>query len=128
MSAAKAAQLEVALELGKRLMIGPLSRPLVFKWQGGSLPLPAPVQKPQEGGLLLAPARRKEAASRKEIRERATAVILVPTHRSGDASPSREDMAITDKLENTGEGVAVRVLDHVIAGDGAYANMLEKRY
>jgi DNA repair protein RadC len=92
------------------------------------LPLPSPVQKPQEGGLLLAPARCKEAAFREEIRECAAAVILVPNHRSGDTSPSREDIAITNKRENTGETVAVRVLDHVMVGDGAYANMLEKRY
>jgi DNA repair protein RadC len=55
-------------------------------------------------------------------------VIFVPNHWSGDTSPSREDIAITNKLENIGEAVAVRVLDHVIVGDGAYANMLEKRY
>lgn len=54
------------------------------------------------------------------IRESAVSVAFVHNHPSGDPSPSRQDLEITRRLVRTGELVGIRVLDHVVLGDGAY--------
>ncbi len=67
-------------------------------------------------------------AFREAIRESAASVIFVHNHPSGDPSPSREDIAITERLADVGEIVGIKVLDHVIIGDGTYTSMMEKGY
>ncbi|MEC4676549.1 MAG: DNA repair protein RadC [Nitrospirota bacterium] len=67
-------------------------------------------------------------AFREAIKEAAVSVIFVHNHPSGDPNPSREDISITAKLAAAGETVGIRVLDHIIIGDGTYASMLEKGY
>lgn len=44
----------------------------------------------------------------------ATAIILCHNHPSGDPTPSREDIALTEKLVGIGKTLDVRVLDHII--------------
>jgi len=50
----------------------------------------------------------------------AAAVILLHNHPSGSPEPSAEDRALTERLEQAGELLGIRVLDHIIVGDGAY--------
>jgi len=50
----------------------------------------------------------------------AAAIILVHNHPSGDPEPSAEDRALTARLEQAGELLGIRVLDHIILGDGQY--------
>lgn len=54
------------------------------------------------------------------VRESAAAVILVHNHPSGDPTPSREDIDITRRLREAGELMGVKVLDHIIIGDGTF--------
>jgi DNA repair protein RadC len=56
----------------------------------------------------------------------AAAVILVHQHPSGDATPSQEDIAITRRLKEAGEIMGIKVLDHVIVGDGEYVSFVER--
>ena len=56
----------------------------------------------------------------------AAAVILVHQHPSGDAAPSREDVEITKRLQEAGEIMGIKVLDHVIVGDGEYTSFVER--
>jgi DNA repair protein RadC len=57
---------------------------------------------------------------RPAIRDSASAVILVHNHPSGDASPSREDHQVTDRLTEAGKLIGITVLDHiVVASEGA---------
>jgi DNA repair protein RadC len=67
-------------------------------------------------------------AFRDAIKESAASVIFVHNHPSGDPSPSREDILITERLVSAGEIVGIRVLDHVIIGDERYTSMSEKGY
>ena len=67
-------------------------------------------------------------AFRDAIKESAASVIFVHNHPSGDPSPSREDIAITERLVDVGDIVGIKVLDHVIIGDGTYTSMMEKGY
>ena len=48
----------------------------------------------------------------------AAALILVHNHPSGDSSPSAEDLALTRWLCQAGDLVGIKVLDHIVLGDG----------
>jgi len=54
------------------------------------------------------------------VRESAAAVIFVHNHPSGDCRPSQEDILLTRRLVQAGELLGIRVLDHVIVGDGGH--------
>jgi DNA repair protein RadC len=60
------------------------------------------------------------------VRESAAAVILVHNHPTGDPTPSSEDIAITRRLREAGEIMGIKVLDHIIVGDGEYLSFVER--
>ena len=56
---------------------------------------------------------------RPALRDAASSVILAHNHPSGDPTPSREDFAVTKRLEEAGKLLGIDVLDHiVVARDG----------
>jgi len=57
----------------------------------------------------------------------AAAIILLHNHPSGDAEPSPEDRAITERLRHAGELLGIRILDHVVIGDGRYVSFAEQQ-
>jgi DNA repair protein RadC len=57
------------------------------------------------------------------VRDSAAAIILVHNHPSGDPTPSREDLEITRRLKEAGELLGIRLLDHVIIGDGTFVSL-----
>ena len=60
------------------------------------------------------------------VKESAAAMILVHNHPTGDPAPSQEDIAITRRLKEAGEIMGIRVLDHIIIGDGEYLSFVER--
>jgi len=54
-----------------------------------------------------------------------SSVLLVHNHPSGDPAPSPEDIETTKRLVNAGEILGIKVLDHVIIGDGKYISLKE---
>ena len=56
----------------------------------------------------------------------AAAVLLIHQHPTGDPSPSGEDIAITKRLKEAGELLGLKVLDHIIVGEGEYLSFVEK--
>jgi DNA repair protein RadC len=60
------------------------------------------------------------------IRESASALVFVHNHPSGDPEPSPEDVDVTRRLCAVGELVGIRVLDHVVIGDGAFVSFLDR--
>ena len=50
------------------------------------------------------------------IKNSASKIILVHNHPSGDPSPSREDLEVTEKLVEFGKELGIKVVDHVIVG------------
>lgn len=60
------------------------------------------------------------------IRESASSLLLVHNHPSGDPEPSPEDLEITRRLCSVGELVGIRVVDHVVIGEGCYVSFLER--
>ena len=60
------------------------------------------------------------------VAERAAAVILVHNHPSGDPAPSREDREITERIRAAGGILGIPVLDHVIIGDCTFYSFREE--
>jgi DNA repair protein RadC len=52
------------------------------------------------------------------IREHGTAVLIAHNHPSGDPTPSREDVELTQRLVHAGELIGMPVLDHMIIATG----------
>ncbi|MDI6916912.1 MAG: DNA repair protein RadC, partial [Thermoplasmatales archaeon] len=61
------------------------------------------------------------------ISESAASVILVHNHPSGDPKPSKDDVEITKRLMETGEVIGIKVLDHMIIGDGRWVSLKEEK-
>ena len=60
------------------------------------------------------------------LREGAANVIFVHNHPSGDPEPSPEDHDITHRLCAVGDLLGIRVLDHLVVGDGDYVSFLDR--
>ena len=60
------------------------------------------------------------------VRHAAASMILLHNHPSGDPSPSREDIAVTERLVKAGQVMDIPVLDHVIIGNNSFASLKEK--
>ena len=58
----------------------------------------------------------------------AAAIILLHNHPSGDPTPSAEDLSITTRLRQVGDVLGIRVLDHVVIGDGRYVSFVDDGY
>src|SRR5262245_56210888 len=58
----------------------------------------------------------------------AAAIILLHNHPSGDPIPSNEDLQITKRLCQIGEVLGIRVLDHVVIGEGRYISFVDDGY
>ncbi|NSW89503.1 MAG: DNA repair protein RadC [Firmicutes bacterium] len=60
------------------------------------------------------------------VKAAASAVLFVHNHPSGDPEPSMEDIETTRKLVSAGDILGIKVLDHIIIGDGIYTSLKEK--
>ena len=150
MGKAKVAQLKAAFELGRRLAEEPFLRGPAFSsghavysfYHGRLKNLKKEVfyclmldaknrilrdSRISEGTLTNSLIHPREAF-KEAIKESAAAVIFVHNHPSGDPDPSREDILITERLVSVGDLIGIRVLDHIIVGDGTYISMREKGY
>ena len=59
------------------------------------------------------------------IARRATAVVLAHNHPSGILDPSREDIATTTRLSESGEILGIKVIDHIIFSTKSYFSFKE---
>lgn len=60
------------------------------------------------------------------LKRNAVNIIMIHNHPSGDPTPSREDYMITRRIKEGGDLLGVKVLDHLIIGDGRYISLKEK--
>ncbi len=51
------------------------------------------------------------------ILKNAASIILSHGHPSGDPTPSREDMQMTERVAKAGEILGIKLLDHIIIGE-----------
>lgn len=63
---------------------------------------------------------------RRALQHNAAALILAHNHPSGVAEPSQADRQLTERLKETLSQVDVRVLDHIVVGDGEQVSFAER--
>lgn len=56
----------------------------------------------------------------------AAAVFLLHNHPSGDPTPSRQDIQLTERLKEAADIMEIPLLDHIIIGDNTYISLREK--
>ena len=57
---------------------------------------------------------------REALLTRATQIVVVHNHPSGNTRPSQEDRRITERIKEAGRVMSIHLTDHVIVCDGAY--------
>jgi len=142
---AKAAQVQAALELGKRLVAAqPQDRALVrgpddvcnlLQAEMGLLEQEhlrvillntrnqvLAVSEVYRGSVHTAVVRIGELF-REALRQNAPALILVHNHPSGDATPSPDDVAMTKQAIEAGELLDIDVLDHIVLAQSGYQSL-----
>ena len=62
------------------------------------------------------------------VGSKASGVILIHTHPSGDPTPSHYDIDITKKVRKAGEIMEIPLLDHIIIGDRRYVSLKQGGY
>lgn len=147
---AKAAQIKAAFELGRRFFMERNVKGPVFSSSRDVYSYYYPIVKDlkkevlfcamldaknrifrdyriSEGTLTNSLIHPREAF-KNAIKESAASVIFIHNHPSGDPAPSREDIAITERLVQTGEIVGIKVLDHVIIGDSRHTSLMDDGY
>ena len=62
------------------------------------------------------------------IEESANSIVLVHNHPSGDPQPSQEDIRATKQLIEAGNQIGIKVLDHIIIGDGIFVSLKEENF
>ncbi len=65
---------------------------------------------------------------REAVKRSAASIICAHNHPSGNASPSPEDIEVTERLHEAGLIIGIELLDHVIIGDHQFISMKEKGY
>ena len=60
------------------------------------------------------------------LKVRASHIMLLHNHPSGDPKPSRQDILITRKIKEAGELMDIPLVDHIILGDGIYTSLKEE--
>lgn len=145
---AKVAQLKAACELGKRAMAVPVSQGTkisssaeLFRHFHPTLrDLKREIFKVilldaknsiikettvSEGSLTLSIVHPREVFAL-AVRESAAGVIFLHNHPSGDPTPSAEDRRLTERLVTAGNVLGIRVLDHLVIGDGRYVSFADE--
>ena len=62
------------------------------------------------------------------IEQCANSIVLIHNHPSGDPQPSQEDIRATKQLIEAGNQIGVKVLDHIIIGDGIFVSLKEENF
>lgn len=148
MGPAKAARLQAALELGRRAAVaeGPAKAVIASPDDAWRLLAPRIALEDREHfcavllsskhhvldvalvaiGTLNATLVHPREVFKEAIRQSAAAVLLAHNHPSGDPTPSPEDKALTAQLLAAGEILGIRVMDHLVLGDGRYTSLRER--
>jgi len=145
---AKAAQIQAALEMGKRLVAAqPEERPVIRSADDVARLLQSEMGllDQEHMRVLLLNTRNQVLAAndvyrgsvhtavvrigelfREALRHNAPAIILVHNHPSGDPKPSSDDVAMTQQAIEAGELLDVEVLDHVVIGHEGFVSMKQQ--
>ena len=59
------------------------------------------------------------------LNKQAVSIILIHNHPSGDPTPSKTDILLTNRVKEAGELIGIELLDHIIIGDNCYSSFAE---
>lgn len=62
------------------------------------------------------------------ILSNAASIMAFHNHPSGDTTLSDQDIQLTHRLIEAGELLGIKLLDHLIIGDGSFTSLKEKGY
>ena len=62
------------------------------------------------------------------LKHKAVRILLLHNHPSGDPTPSKNDVALTKRIVDTGEMVGIPLVDHIVIGDNRYVSFRESGY
>ena len=79
----------------------------------------------QRGTVNHTPVYPREVAKR-ALELNATALILVHNHPSGDPTPSRDDIAMTQQVKAAVEPLSIALHDHIVVGNGRWLSFLRE--
>lgn len=77
------------------------------------------------GTLNSAPASPKEIV-KTALMANSMSIILLHNHPSGDPEPSSDDRKVTAQIKAAAQLMDIKVLDHLIVGDGSYYSFAEQ--
>lgn len=145
---AKAAQIQAAMELGKRLVAAqPEERAVIRSAEDAARLLQSDmaVLDQEHMRVLVLNTRNQVLATndvyrgnvhtavvrigelfREALRHNAPAIILAHNHPSGDPSPSADDVAMTRQAIEGGELLDIEVLDHLVIGGNSYVSLKQQ--
>jgi DNA repair protein RadC len=145
---AKAAQVQAALELGRRLAAaGAVERLQVTSPSDAAARFMAEMRglSQEELRVMLLDTRHRllrivrvyagnvntsliriSEVYREAIRDNAPAIIVAHNHPTGDVTPSPDDILVTKELVRAGELLDIKLLDHLIIGQHSYLSMKER--
>ena len=64
---------------------------------------------------------------RTALEKNASKIVLLHNHPSGDCTPSKEDIAVTDRLAEGSRIFSIELCDHIIIGDNEYYSFYENK-
>lgn len=145
---ARAARVQAALELGRRLATAPLDvAPTIRMPQdAAAILLPCMSLLEQETvrvllldtrnrvrgnvlvyqGSLNAAHGRVAELFRDAVRSNACAIVMAHNHPSGDPAPSEQDAAFTRSAVKAGQMLGIEVLDHLVIGHNRWVSLKER--
>ncbi len=59
------------------------------------------------------------------LKYEAVNIVILHNHPSGDPTPSKEDVKLTNRLLDTGRLIGINLIDHIIIGDNTYSSLKE---
>lgn len=140
---AKAAQLAAVLEIAKRISKPQKSEVLRNSEEAAAYLMPLLRHETQEKFLVLCLNSKNQLLCMETvfvgtlnstivhprevfqvaIRHSAAGILVAHNHPSGDPSPSKEDIKVTQNLIESGKVVGIPLLDHVVIGHGKWQSL-----
>lgn len=60
------------------------------------------------------------------LQKNAVSIIILHNHPSGDPTPSREDILVTERIRQAGDLIGIELLDHIVIGNNCYISFSEQ--
>ena len=60
------------------------------------------------------------------LREEASGIMLLHNHPSGDPTPSKQDVIMTQRIKEVSDLIDIPLIDHIVIGDKRYTSFKQK--